>query len=126
MATTTLKSSIPSIIADLTPALSKVVEASAQSIVSRAQEAMRQSDAGGEDSDRGEAPAIDSGELYNSGVVEVDGLTAEAGFSAPHAVRLEFELDRPFLTPAAEDERVPFVENVAVGVVAVVNRNKVV
>lgn len=126
MPTTVLKSSIPAILAELTPALSKVVGKTAESIVERAREAMRESDATGEDSERGEAPAIDTGELYNSGVVGVDGLTAEAGFTAPHAVKLEMEMGRPFLTPAAEEERPSFYGRVGATMAGVSNRHKVV
>lgn len=125
MPPTVLRSSIPAILAELTPALSKVVETSAQSILERARNAMQASDSEGEDSDPGEAPAIDSGALYNSGAVEVDGLTAEAGFGTDHAVILEFAMNRPFLTPAAEEERKEFEKAAAAAVGAVVSKNRV-
>lgn len=63
----------------------------------------------------GEAPAIDTGQLAGSIGVEFsdNGLTGEIGPSAEHGFWLEFGTrnmaPRPFMTPAAEKEREPFL-----------------
>ena len=63
----------------------------------------------------GEPPASDSGNLANSiGVTfEDEGLTGLIGPSAEYGIFLEFGTTkmaaRPFMTPAAEKEREPFI-----------------
>ncbi|HEY1011348.1 MAG TPA: hypothetical protein VGE07_01505 [Herpetosiphonaceae bacterium] len=63
----------------------------------------------------GEPPAIDLGDLANSGsAVMVGPTTAEITFAAPHAPHLEFGTvhveARPFLTPALTQSAEAFVE----------------
>lgn len=67
----------------------------------------------------GEAPAIDTRELIESGRVEVvSERQADIIYDAPHAVPLELGAParglapRPFLGPAMELEREPFLERV--------------
>jgi len=65
----------------------------------------------------GEAPAIDLGQLLNSSVVTVDGMSARVAWTAEYAADLEYGtsrmLPRPFAEPEAEKIEPVFIERLS-------------
>lgn len=108
----TLTSRIPQLTADMKRRASLLVRATALNVQAHAQASMSGSKRGRQyrrhqASAPGEAPAIDTGTLFNSITVEVAGeLSAAVGTNVEHGLHTEFGTSRmeprPWLAPAME------------------------
>jgi len=126
-----ITNNFPKIANGLRGKASKIVEATAHNIETGAKESMAEPKSGRmygthRASAPGEAPAIDTSQLVNSGLVEKQGdlsaiisFTAEGEDGYPYSIMLEFggggpesptQSARPYLTPAVEAERRNFTE----------------
>src|SRR5688572_1614339 len=115
---------LPALITETNREMKEAVRKSAEATVEAAKESIRSGSKSGRvykkrgrthrASGPGESPASDSKTLENSGevVVSVDGMEAEATFSAPYADDLELgtarTAARPYLTPAASQQEPRF------------------
>ena len=114
-------------IGGLTERTGAVVEATAKQILADAETAMSLPKSGRmygthQASAPGDAPAIDTRELIESGSVEMVGPTsAEVRWTSEHAEYMEFGTEdtepRPFATPAAEANRQKFIDDMATNAV---------
>lgn len=119
MSRSKLTSKIPFLLETMKPKANSIVRETAHLILNRANDDMASPKSGRvygahQASAPGEAPAMDTGHLANSAVVEMTGETAAMlGYNADYAPHLEFGTAkmqaRPFLGPAVEAERDGFI-----------------
>ena len=119
-----VSSRFPAIMAKMIVAIDRVIERNAYTILARSQLKMATGPKTGriykygnvlhQASAPGEAPAVDTGNLLNSGFVKRLGVADFGiGFSAEYAGILEEYKDRPFLYPSLEEQEPLLLHDVA-------------